>query len=100
MDLPHIPKFSSGNSLIVTVKNRSGIWVISEAVAVNRSISCFFSSVVSRPLSIDMYGIVPICKMYVLLAYGRQAMMGVGRNLDAPYLFSALYALTDDCLLM
>lgn len=41
---------------MVTVKNCSGIWVISEAIAVRRSINSFFCSAVSLPLSMDMYG--------------------------------------------
>ncbi len=49
---------------MVTVKNCSGIWVISEAVAVRRSISSFFCSAVSFPLSMDMYGMAyrSVCK--------------------------------------
>ncbi len=43
---------------MVTVKNCTGMWVISEAVAVNRSISSFFCSAVSLPLSMEMYGII------------------------------------------
>ncbi len=52
---------------MVTVKNYFEIWEyakrfalqrISEAVAVRRSINCFFYSAVNRPLSIDIYGII------------------------------------------
>lgn len=43
---------------MVTVKNCAGIWVISAAVAVSRSISSFFCSEVKAPLSIEMYGII------------------------------------------
>lgn len=43
---------------MVTVKNGSEILVISEAVAVNRSINCFFCSAVNLLLSIDIYGII------------------------------------------
>lgn len=39
MDLPPMPKFSSGSSLMVTVKNCSGICVISEAVAVDVAVA-------------------------------------------------------------
>lgn len=45
-------------SLIVTVKNCAGICVISDAVVVSSLISSFFCSAVSRPLSMDMYGII------------------------------------------
>lgn len=54
IDSPPIPIFSSGNSLMETIKNCDGIWVISEAVAVSRSISNFFCSEVNAPLSMVM----------------------------------------------
>ncbi len=82
------------------LKNCSGIWVISEAVAVSRSISCFFCSVVSLSLSIDMSPIVPIYKVYALLICDRQVMTDAGRSLDVSSLFSASHVLTYGCLLM
>lgn len=52
MVLPPMPKFLSGNSLIVTVKNSCGIFIISDDISVNRRMSVVFCSSVSLPLSI------------------------------------------------
>lgn len=50
---------------MVTVKDCSGIWVTSDAVAVSRSISCRFCSAGNRPLSMDMYGMIILFRHYV-----------------------------------
>lgn len=50
---------------MVTVKNCGGICVISEDVAVSRSMSCRFCSAVNRPLSMDMYGMIILFRHYV-----------------------------------
>lgn len=55
---PPIPKFLSGNSLIVIEKNSCGTCIISDDTSVKRLIKFSFCSSDKTPLSIVIYGIL------------------------------------------